>query len=260
MSAQAPLHVRFLGTGTSQGVPVIGCDCPVCRSDDPRDMRLRCSLLVRRGDTTLVIDSGPDFRQQMLLAGVQELHGVVFTHEHNDHIIGLDDVRPFNFRQRFDMPIYAHPRVCEELQQRFAYVFSPNPYPGVPRVALQPIGKEQPFEVGSIRLQPVEYFHGRLPVLGFRIGNLAYLTDFKSIHPDEFEKLLGVECLIVSALHHQPHHSHMNLEEALEFIETLAPERAYLIHMSHYMGLHEVQQQRLPEGVFMAYDGLEIQC
>lgn len=260
MTKISPLNVQFLGTGTSQGIPVIGCDCPVCNSDDPRDQRLRCSILLKQGNTSIVIDTGPDFRQQMIRAQVHKLDGVVFTHEHNDHIIGLDDVRPFNFRQGCNMPVFAHQRVCDELKQRFAYVFATNPYPGVPQITLHPITKETAFQFGDIHLQPIEYFHGKLPVLGFRIGDFAYLTDMKTIEPGEMAKLEGVKHLAISALHHNPHHAHMNLKDCLEFILKIKPQQAYLIHMSHYMGLHAEVDPKLPQGVRMAYDGLEISC
>lgn len=253
------ITVTFLGTGTSQGVPVIGCDCAVCRSADPRDQRLRTALLIAAGPTRVAIDCGPDFRQQMLRSGTKRLDGVVLTHEHNDHIIGIDDVRPFNFRQRTDMPIYATPHVIAELHRRFAYIFAENPYPGAPMLQLHAIDKDTSFSIGSLDFQPIEVWHGRMPVLGFRVGNFTYITDMKTIQPEERAKLQGTETLVINALHHKPHHSHLNLEEALEFISEIGPRQAFLTHISHRMGCHEeVNRTLLPPGVKLAYDGLEI--
>ena len=254
------LRLTFLGTGTSQGVPVIGCKCEVCTSEDPRDKRLRVSVLVESTTTTISVDAGPDFRQQMLRAGVEKLNGVLLTHEHNDHIIGMDDVRPFNFRRGGgDMPIYALPRVAACVKDRFAYAFAENPYPGAPRFALTEIDGRQAFAVGDIPVQPVELLHGTLPILGYRFGDIAYLTDTKTISEAERQKVRGCKVLILNALHHYTHHSHLNLEEALALIEDLRPERAYLTHCSHYMGRYEAINPTLPEGVALAWDGLVIE-
>lgn len=238
---------------------MIGCDCQVCRSTDPRDNRLRASVLLQAGASTVVIDCGPDFRQQMLRAGVQQLDALVLTHEHNDHIIGMDDVRPFNFKQKADMPVYAGPRVITELQERFAYIFAENPYPGAPMLKIFPLSSQQCFSIGTLDFQPIEVMHASMPVLGFRVGNFTYITDMKTIRPEEKAKLAGTHTLVVNALHHQAHHSHLNLEEALAFIEEIAPERAYLTHISHRMGLHEtVNHSMLPSGVALAHDELKI--
>ncbi len=250
-------QLTILGTGTSQGVPIIGCDCPVCQSPNPKDKRLRTSALLQVGDQQLSIDCGPDFRQQMLRAKVRHLDGVLFTHAHNDHIIGLDDVRPFNFRQKKDMPVYATVEVQQALTRRFDYVFEPNPYPGAPMVVLKTI-ENRPFDIAGIPIQPVQFLHGKLSVLGFRIGNLAYLTDMKTISEEEKLKLQNLKTLVINALHYKPHHSHLNLEEALALIEELAPEQAYLTHVSHRMGLHDEVNPTLPPGVQLAYDGLVI--
>lgn len=258
--ATEKLLITFLGTGTSQGVPVIGCDCEVCLSTDPRDKRLRTSVLVSAGGTNVVIDCGPDFRQQMLRAGVQHLEALVLTHEHNDHIIGLDDVRPFNFKQQTDMPVFARPRVIDELEKRFAYVFAAEPYPGAPRLALHPISDDPCFRIGALEFRPVEVMHGHMPVLGFRIGNFAYITDMKTIGEEEKKKLKGVTILVVNALHHSEHNTHLNLKEALAFIEEIRPQRALLTHMSHRMGLHDVVNKTLlPQNVELAYDGLIVE-
>ena len=253
------IQLQFLGTGTSQGVPVIGCDCEVCKSSDPKDSRLRCSVLIRQGQSTIVIDTSPDFRQQMLRAGNRQLDAVLITHEHNDHIAGLDDIRPYNFMQWKDMPVYAMPRVCEALQSRYPYIFTAERYPGAPMVSLLPIQSDQPIHVGDLRIQPVELQHGGLPILGFRIGRIAYLTDMKTIRASEVDKLKDLDVLIVNALHHREHHSHLNLEQALEFVRQIGPDKAYLTHIAHSMGLHRQVEADLPEGVHLAYDGLSIE-
>lgn len=255
------LEILLTGTGTSQGVPVIGCTCEVCTSTDERDKRLRTAALIRCGDARIAIDCGPDFRQQMLRSQTRRLDAILITHEHNDHIIGMDDVRPFNFQNWTDMPVYCTPRVQQSLIQRFAYVFAAvNRYPGAPMVRLHAISKDEPFRVAGLEVQPVEAMHGRMPVLGFRIGQFAYLTDVRSIAPEELKKVEGVRKLVLSALHRREHHSHLNLQQALELIEQLGPERAYLTHISHRMGRHEEVQQELPENVTLGYDGLKIAC
>jgi len=253
---QINLKVTFLGTGTSQGVPVIGCDCAVCLSENARDRRLRSSILVSTDDTNLVIDCGPDFRQQMILSGIAHLDAVLLTHEHNDHIIGMDDVRPFNFRSRKNMPVYATASVQADLLTRFAYIFAKDPYPGAPRLELNTIDKSTPFQIKDMEVRPVEVMHGKMPVLGFRFGNFTYITDAKTITDKEFSKLEGTETLVLNALHHRTHHAHLNLEEALEWVERIAPKKAYLLHISHLMGKHDEINPQLPENVELAYDGL----
>jgi phosphoribosyl 1,2-cyclic phosphate phosphodiesterase len=238
----------------------LGCDCAVCLSTDPRDKRLRTAALLQYGATTVAIDCGPDFRQQMLAAKVGHLDAIIMTHEHNDHIVGLDDVRPYNFKQMSDMPVYATPRVQEQFRQRFAYVFKEqNKYPGAPMVQLLTIDKETPFDIGDLHITPVEVMHGSLPILGFRVGNFAYLTDVRSITDQELEKLHGLDILVLNALHHSEHHSHLNLEQALALSVRIFPKKTYLIHMSHRMGLHEEIEQTLPANVFLGYDGLRLE-
>ena len=246
-----------MGTGTSQGVPVIACDCEVCQSSDPRDNRLRTSLHLQIDDVSIGIDCGPDFRQQMLRAKVSHLDAILITHEHNDHIIGMDDVRPFNFRSRKDMLVYATESVQGQLIHRFPYVFATeNRYPGAPMIKLLDLHKDQPFEIAGIKIIPIEVMHGKLPVLGFRFGNFAYITDMKTISDEEFAKLEGVTHLVVNALHHNEHFTHMNLTEALAFTERVGAKKTYFTHISHRMGLYEEVEKTLPEGVMLAYDGL----
>ncbi|MDZ7876439.1 MAG: MBL fold metallo-hydrolase [Saprospiraceae bacterium] len=261
-SSHRPIIRRFtfLGTGTSQGVPVIGCICNVCTSDDPRDKRLRCSALLtieNEGITTnIVIDTGPDFRQQMLREKINDLTAVLYTHEHSDHTAGLDDIRPFNFRQKRSMPLYADPSVQKALKARFDYAFSENPYPGVPQLDLITINKNDLITINNVAIQPIEVMHGNLPILGFRCGDLTYITDCKSIEPAEMEKIRGTKILILDALHHQEHHAHLNLNQALDIVTELQPEQAYFIHCSHHIGRIADINEALPTGVALAYDGL----
>ncbi|WP_109438483.1 MULTISPECIES: MBL fold metallo-hydrolase [Aquimarina] len=251
------MKVTFLGTGTSQGIPIIGSDHPVCLSDDPKDKRLRVSVLVSWDKYNYVIDCGPDFRQQMLSNQVSRIDGVVFTHEHADHTMGLDDIRPFFFRQG-DIPIYAHKRVMEALKVRFDYIFaSENKYPGAPSVIENELDNT-PFLLGNLDVVPINTFHNRLQVFGFRFKDFAYLTDVKTVEEAERVKLRGVKVLVVNALRIEPHHSHFNLEEALEFIEDIQPDRAYLTHISHMLGFHAEVEKLLPQNVYIAYDNLKI--
>ncbi len=253
----------FLGTGTSQGVPVIGCRCEVCTSDDPRDNRLRCSALITIDYqdivTNIVIDTGPDFRQQMLRAHVTDIDAVLYTHEHSDHTAGLDDVRPFNFRQRHPMPLYATPAVQTALRTRFDYAFAENPYPGAPQLDLITINKNDSIRINNSDVQPIGIMHGALPILGFRIGDLTYITDCKSIEPEEMAKIEGTKILILDALHHNEHHAHLNLTQALDIVNHVKPERAYFIHCSHHMGKAADVNPTLPDGVELAYDGLSFE-
>ncbi|WMI67222.1 MBL fold metallo-hydrolase [Mangrovimonas sp. YM274] len=251
------MKVTFLGTGTSQGIPIIGSTHPVCLSENPKDKRLRVSVLVEWGDHAYVVDCGPDFRQQMLRAGCTKLDGIIFTHEHADHTAGLDDIRPFNFRQG-DMPIYAHERVIKGLERRFDYIFeTENKYPGAPGV-ISNIIANTPFTLGGLEIIPVNLMHHKLQVFGFRFGDFAYLTDMKTITDEEVEKLKDLKVLVVNALRIEPHMSHLNLEEALNFIERVNPGKAYLTHISHLLGFHDDVQQKLPSNVFLAYDNLQI--
>ncbi|WP_106794335.1 MBL fold metallo-hydrolase [Aquimarina sp. Aq78] len=251
------MEVTFLGTGTSQGIPIIGSTHPVCLSDDPRDKRLRVSILVSWDDYQYVVDCGPDFRQQMLSNQVSRIDGVVFTHEHADHTMGLDDIRPFFFRQG-DIPIYAHKRVLQALRTRFEYIFaSENKYPGAPSVIENEL-TNQPFQLGNLDVIPINTFHNRLQVFGFRFKDFAYLTDVKTVEEEERLKLKGAKVLVINALRIEPHHSHFNLEEALEFIEEIQPEKAYLTHISHMLGFHAEVERLLPKNVYIAYDNLKI--
>ncbi|KDN55920.1 MBL fold metallo-hydrolase [Flavobacterium seoulense] len=252
------MKVYFLGTGTSQGIPVIGSDHPVCKSTDSKDKRLRVSVLIRWDDYSYVIDCGPDFRQQMLASNCQKVDGIIFTHEHADHTAGLDDIRPFNFRQG-EMPIYAHHRVLDDMRSRFGYVFETvNKYPGAPSVKTIEVVNNESIPIGNKWAIPVNVLHGHLQVFGYRIDDFAYLTDVKTIEAAEIEKLKDLKVLVVNALREEPHFSHFSLQEALDFIALVKPEKAYLTHISHIMGFHEEVQKRLPENVFLAYDNLEI--
>ena len=215
--------------------------------------------MVESEEASIVVDAGPDFRQQMLRNTPAYLDAILITHEHNDHVIGMDDVRPFNFRQRQDMPVYATTQVQEELKKRFAYVFAENPYPGAPMIKLETIDKNTPFEIKDLHIQPIEVMHGKLPVLGFRFGDFTYLTDVKTIEEEELEKVKGSRYLVLNALHYHPHNTHLNVDEALALIEKLQPEQAFLIHSSHRIGLYAEVAKTFPEQVTLAYDGLVVE-
>lgn len=252
------IKVTFLGTGTSQGVPVIGSNHPVCLSKNPKDKRLRVSVLISWGDNNYVIDCGPDFRQQMLSNPIPKLDGILFTHEHADHTAGIDDIRPYFFRQG-DISIYAHERVIDSLKQRFDYIFADeNRYPGAPAVAVNSIENNHPFKLGDTEVIPVEADHNRLQVFGFRIKDFTYLTDIKRISEEEIEKVRGSKVIVVNALREEPHHSHFNLQEALNFVEKVKPEKAYFTHISHMLGFHDEVEKQLPKNVHLAYDNLVI--
>ena len=252
--------ITFLGTGTSQGIPIIGSRHPVCLSQNSKDKRLRSSVLVQWENYNYVIDCGPDFRQQMLKNNCRYLDGIIFTHEHADHTAGLDDIRPFFFRQG-DIPIYGTRRVVENLNHRFGYILnSQNKYPGAPAVKIQIISKNDNFIIGDKRVTPVEVMHDSLSVMGYRIGGFSYLTDVKYINADQMEKVKNSEVLVLNALRIESHPTHLNLEEALELVEELRPQKAYFTHISHHLGFHDEVSKKLPKNVHLAYDNLQINC
>lgn len=251
------MKVTFLGTGTSQGIPIIGSNHPVCLSTNKKDKRLRVSILVEWDNYAYVVDCGPDFRYQMLRANCAKIDGIIFTHEHADHVAGLDDIRPFCFKQG-PLPIYAHKRVIKNFHERFAYIFeTENRYPGAPTVETFEI-KNEPFVLGNLSVVPINLYHNELQVFGFRFNDFAYLTDVKTVEEEEMEKLKNLDVLVVSALRIEPHESHFNLEEALSFINIIKPKRAYLTHISHMLGFHDEVQQMLPKNVYLSYDNLEL--
>lgn len=254
------MKVTFLGTGTSQGIPIIGSDHPVCLSKDPKDKRLRVSVMVSWDDYCYVIDCGPDFRQQMLTQNVKRIDGILFTHEHADHTAGLDDIRPFYFRQG-SLPIYAHKRVLRSLEKRFDYIFveSHERYPGAPEVDKYEVENNKNIFLGDLEVIPVNVWHHNLQVFGYRFKRFAYLTDVKTIDEEEIEKLKDLDVLVINALRVEPHNSHLNLEEALRLIDEIQPRKAYLTHISHMLGFHKEVESGLPENVFLAYDNLTIE-
>ncbi len=253
------MQLTFLGTGTSQGVPVIACNCPVCTSKDQKDKRLRTSVMIQHNEKTIVIDSGPDFRQQMLRENVKDIEAVVYTHEHKDHIAGMDDVRAFNYFSKKDIPLYANDLVEKALKREFYYAFGVIIYPGVPKVQIVNIAKDKTFEIAGVPFLPIEVMHYKLPVLGFRINDLCYITDVNYISEEEKEKIKGCKVLILSALRKEKHISHFTLSEALELIAEIKPEKAYLTHISHQLGGHKEVSEELPKNVFLAYDGLKVE-
>jgi phosphoribosyl 1,2-cyclic phosphate phosphodiesterase len=252
------VQITFLGTGTSQGVPVIACPCNVCQSTDPRDKRLRTSILIEEKGKTFVIDTGPDFRQQMLLANVKNLDAVIFTHEHKDHTAGFDDVRAFNFINKRKMDVYASERVQQAIHREFAYIFSDFKYPGIPEINLHTL-ENKPTKIHGVDFLPIEVLHYKLPVFGFRIGNFTYITDANYISDIEKEKIKGSKVIVVNALRREAHISHYTLAQAIELMQELKPEKAYLIHASHQLGLHADVQNELPAGIELAYDGLKFE-
>ncbi len=248
----------LLGTGTSQGIPVIGCNCHVCSSSDPKDKRLRVSCYIEDCTTSkkILIDIGPDFRQQMLAHSISDIDAVFITHEHNDHIAGLDDIRSINFLHKKNMPVYGLPRVIDDIKNRFKYIFSAKKYPGTPQIELHP--KHNNFNLGELRIQVLPIVHGKLEIIGFRINNFAYITDASFIPPSTMEMLKDLDTLVINALRREKHHSHFNLEEALEQIKKINAKRSYLTHISHVFETHENINNMLPKGVLVGYDGLSL--
>lgn len=252
------MRITFLGTGTSQGIPVIACNCEVCLSSDPRDNRLRTSIMIEEKDKVIVVDTGPDFRQQMLRHKVKRLDAVLFTHEHKDHVAGLDDVRAFNYRQKEKIDIYGTSEVHNALKREFHYAFSDVKYPGVPELSLQEIHNEE-FRLLGLSILPIRVMHYKMPVFGYRIGNFTYITDAKTISESEMKKIEGTEILVVNALRRQEHISHFTLDEALSVIARINPVKAYLTHISHLLGKHTDVLDELPANVEIAYDGLVLE-
>ena len=252
------MKITFLGTGTSQGIPVIACDCAVCRSTDPKDKRLRTSIWIQVDGKSFVIDTGPDFRQQMLRANVRELDAAIFTHQHKDHTAGLDDIRAFNHKQQQDIPLYGRESVLNQIRSEFFYAFSEQRYPGVPHFELHPI-ENKPFDIQGIKFIPIEVMHHKLAVYGYRVGDFTYITDANYISESEQEKIKGSRVLVLDTLQKEPHLSHFTLSQSLELIDELKIPQAYLIHMSHKLGKHADVEKELPANVRLSYDGLIIE-
>lgn len=253
------MKVTFLGTGTSQGVPPIGCKDEVCLSKNPKDKRLRTSIHIECEGKSLIVDTGPDFRYQCIRAGIEKVDAILFTHEHRDHTAGLDDIRPFYFKLGYPMPVFAHPRVQQAIKDQYSYMFSGIKYPGIPEVGFNSIDKAHRFEVEGIPVTPIEVMHYKLPVLGFRIHNFTYITDVNFITDDELEKAMGTEILVLGALRKTEHLSHFSLPQAVEVAKKVGAKQTYFIHMSFEMGFHDEVNLELPEGMELAYDGLVLE-
>jgi len=251
------MEITLLGTGTSQGVPIIGCNCETCTSTDSRDNRLRTSAMIKVNGRTIIIDAGPDFRQQMLREKVSKIDALLLTHEHKDHIGGLDDIRPFNFLQHQAIDIYCESNVQTTIRREFSYSFSEQKYPGVPEMNLKTID-ESTFSIDDILIQPIRVMHWELPILGYRIGNFTYITDASFISDSEIEKIKGTQILVVNALRERKHYSHFNLEEAISFVEKVKPKQAFFTHISHSLGRYSVINNQLPENISYGFDGLKI--
>ncbi len=254
------MKITFLGTGTSQGVPVIGCTCETCLSTDDRDKRLRSSVLIEVGGVHILIDVGPDFRQQMLQNDVSKLDVVLLTHEHNDHIAGIDDIRPFNFKQGRKIPFYGLKRTLEDLKAKYAYIFDANPYPGAPGIVCHEVEPDVPiFITKDLQTLPIHIMHGTLPILGFRILDFVYITDASQIDDRTMDLIQGVKVLVINALQYKKHYSHFTFDEAVTMAKIIGAEKTYLTHMSHHLGLHRDVESNCPEGIKPAYDGLVLE-
>jgi phosphoribosyl 1,2-cyclic phosphate phosphodiesterase len=252
------VKITFLGTGTSQGVPIIACDCNVCLSKNDKDKRLRSSIFIEEKGKTFVIDTGPDFRQQMLRENIKNVDAVLFTHEHKDHIAGFDDIRAFNFIYKKKMDVYASARVQEAIRREFAYIFSDFKYPGIPEINLFLL-ENKPTLIHDVLVTPIEVMHYKMPVFGFRVNNFTYITDANYISDEEKEKIKGSDVLVLNALRRENHISHFTLKQAVELVEELKPKKAYFTHISHQLGLHDEVQLELPENMELAYDGLQLE-
>ena len=253
------MKITFLGTGTSQGVPPIGCMNEVCLSENERDKRLRTSIHIEYKGKSLIVDTGPDFRYQCIRAGIKDVDAILFTHEHRDHTAGLDDIRPFYFKLKRPMDVYAHPRVQQAIKEQYNYMFSGIKYPGIPEVEFHDLDKNRPFQIGDITINPIEVLHYKLPVLGFRIKDFTYITDVNHITPEELEKVKGTKVLVLGALRKTKHLSHYSLPQALGVAKQIGAEQTYFIHMSYEMGFHEEVNKELPDGMELAYDGLVVE-
>lgn len=253
------MKITFLGTGTSQGIPVIGCGCGVCESLNSKDKRLRTSALIQVDDKNILIDIGPDFREQMLRSKVRHLDAILITHAHRDHVAGIDDIRPFNYYQKAPIDIYARDNAIAAIRRDYSYIFEKHIYPGLPEANLVEVSGKASFDLDNIHIMPIEVMHKDLPILGYRIGDLTYITDANYISDQELEKLKDSKVLVINALRIESHFSHFSLSEALQIVNRIKPERAYLTHMSHEMGFYNEVSRSLPQNVFLAYDGLEIE-
>lgn len=252
------MKITLLGTGTSQGIPVIGCDCETCTSSDVKDIRMRCSVLIESKDFNVIIDVGPDFRAQMLAHKVHRLDAVLLTHEHNDHVIGLDDIRPLNFKHKMLMPLYGLQRVIDDIKVKFAYVFEDGGYPGKPRVICHPIYKGEVLRFGSeLVVEALAVKHGSLDILGYRVGDFTYITDASYLTEDTYARLVGLKVLVLNALQYRPHYSHFTVDQAIAVAQRIGAEHTYFTHLSHYLPRHSSFAATLPVGISPAYDGLQ---
>ena len=253
------MKITFLGTGTSQGIPFIGCTCPECTSANKKDARLRCAIWIETPEASIVIDSGPDFRYQMLRANVRKLDAIIFTHGHKDHIAGLDDIRPYNYFEKKPVTVYATTETQEALKREFSYIFASTTYPGIPQIDMNTIDASEPFTINGLTIIPIRLLHYKLEVLGFRIGDFTYITDANYIAPEEIEKIRGSKAITLNALRHEPHISHYTLLEAIEVAKDIAADDTYFTHISHQLGLHDFVEGNLSEGMHLAYDGLVLE-